>query len=213
MLWPQPPCSNLKVPLRCCGLHPPGAFQGPLRYCGRSRPARILGTPPILRPQGLSAHPRWRARILRPQGLWARSSDPSDLASRAALGAFQRPLRSCDPSGGRPPATPAHLAAPVVLRRLWRGRLRVDQTERLRVENRPISDRAARVHAHTSISGRAAKVGLLVGNFCTLSMCLPFSRKWAQHWEGLQRHLGSGIQLPILVQIEVRFHLFIPCRQ
>ncbi len=73
----------------------------------------------------------------------------------------------------------------------------------------PISMRAARIHARTSISGRAAKVGLLVGNFCTRSMCFPFSRKWAQHCEALHRHLGSGVQVAILVQIEVRFHRFI----
>ena len=41
----------------------------------------------------------------------------------------------------------------------------------------------------------------------------PFSRKWAQHLGGLQRHLGSGTQLPTLVQIEVRFHLFHPYLQ
>ena len=107
MLWPQPPCSNLKVPLRCCGLSPS---------------ARIPVTPPILWPQPACAHPRdpsdfaspgalgasWGTPpTLRPQPACARSSDPCDLASRAALGAFQRPLRSCVPSGsGRIPATP-----------------------------------------------------------------------------------------------------------
>ena len=45
----------------------------------------------------------------------------------------------------------------------------------------PMSASAARVHARTNSSGSAAKVGLLVGNFCTLSKCFPFSRKWAQH--------------------------------
>ena len=77
----------------------------------------------------------------------------------------------------------------------------------------PISMKAARIHVRTSSSGKAAKVGLLVGNFCTLSKCFPFSRKWAQHWEALHMHLGSGVQLGIFVQIDVRFHLFIPYLQ
>ncbi len=77
----------------------------------------------------------------------------------------------------------------------------------------PISMRAARIHARTSSSGKAANVGLLVGNFCTLSKCFPFSRKWAQYWEALHMHLGSGVQLAILVQIDVRFHLFTPYLQ
>ena len=72
---------------------------------------------------------------------------------------------------------------------------------------------AARVHARTSGSGSAAKVELRVDILCIFSRCVPYSIKCAQHWGGLHMHFGSGTQLPTLVQMLVRFHLFMPYLQ
>ena len=79
--WHCPQWNNLRRPFVVCRRSFAWGGFGPRLCCGPRGCVRILWTPLMLWPQGLCAHPR----------------DPSDLAARAAVLAFQGTLLSLRP--------------------------------------------------------------------------------------------------------------------